>query len=308
MFLMNTLFMAKMDEAEIDRIWKNTRKYRTSNSEVAVLFDLGEGLKESGYKYSDQLEDEQWNSSFVMVNRNTAGQALEILCDNAYGRRGTSSVMLKNYKKSDPAFSMRLNGEEYNDGKLGFHPSSVLESQDLVGNPELMVLLVGELSPRSYFSGEIKTDSKNKEIVVEYYKYYIDDKERGIDRFKKRDLTESEALASAANIASTVSMLSSLENRAKDSSDMSLIYFDWERNIGGKLGLGFENPYLTISGKPLYEIGAINQNIMKRREVEKRFSHVNNSRAVQQIGKAIENYEKNIDSGKGPYFPMFKVL
>lgn len=52
----------------------------------------------------------------------------------------------------------------------------------------------------------------------------------------------------------------------------------------------------------------INRNLMKMRDAEKRFGLVRNSRAVQQIGKAIKDYEANISSGKGAYFSMFRIL
>ncbi len=278
----------KLNEAEIERIWNNTKRWEIANSEVAVLFDLAEGLKKSGYKPSWQIRDEQRDASFLLLDKNSVKQALDIIC----------------YYQS---FILRFNGEEYRDGKLGLHPSSVLSSRDLRSNPELLVLLIGEVEPSFYQKRNIKTDFENKEIIVEHYFHYIDEKETGMKKFKKRDFSKSDAFDSAVDFASAVSSLSSPEERNKHSGDMSLVYFDWERNIGGKLGLEFENPYLTVDGKPLYEIGAINQNLMKKREVQKRFGLVRSSMAVQQIGETILAYEKNISSEKGAYFPIFTM-
>lgn len=127
-------------------------------------------------------------------------------------------------------------------------------------------------------------------------------------KFKERDLSKSEALDSAADFASAVASLSSLEKRL-EVSDVKDKWFDFERNIGGKLGLEFENPYLKVDGKPLYEAGAINHNLMKKREAERNLARVKgNQKAKEQVETAIKNYEANAASGKGAYFPTFKIL
>ncbi len=301
-----------LSEAEIDEIWGNTKRRNTAtNSEVAVLFDLAEGLKKSGYKYNSQTAEEQRRTSFVIVDRSSVGQTLELLCSGKMiNCLGTGCSMLGNYLENDRAFGIRLNGDEYRGGNLGLHPSSVLNSQDFVSNPELLVLLVGELSPESYFSGNIKTDSKNKEIIVESYCRYIDDNEtEPMNRFKERNLSETEAFNLAVKSASAVSSLSSLEKRSKYSNDLPMIYFEFERSIGGNMGLNFENPYLTIDEKPLYKIGTINQNLIKKRVAQENLARVgSNQKAQRQIEQAIRTYDQNLALGKGAYFPMFTML
>ena len=56
----------------------------------------------------------------------------------------------------------RLIEEEYQDRKLGLHPSSILTSQDLNANPELLVLLLGEVDPFFYYHGNIIINSEEK--------------------------------------------------------------------------------------------------------------------------------------------------
>lgn len=155
---MNKRCIPELKENEINRVWSNTKTWKTADSEVATLFDLAEGLKKSGYEPSWQIKEEQRKASFVLLDRSSVKQALGIIC-------GYSS------------FSLRLHEEKYRDGKLGLHPSSILASQDLSINPDLLVLLLGEVAPSIYYAGDIKADSENKELIVKNYCDYIDKKE-----------------------------------------------------------------------------------------------------------------------------------
>ncbi len=294
MVVMNKRYVPKLSVKETDRIWDNTKRWKTADSEVAVLYDFTSALLKCGYRpnsHESQGGGVRYDDSLVILEKSGVEQAFDNLCNT-------------------PA---RFDNNQYRDGKLGLHPSSILSSRDLMSNPELMVLLLGEIYPRDYlFKKGIKTDSENKEIIIENYRFVSEDRCEGDNcpfrKLAKYDLSRKEALDSAAKLAASVSALSSLEKRLEVSDVDNKYSFEFERNIGGKLELGFENPYLTVGGKPLYETGAINQNLMKKREAEKRLASLDNPKAKQQVETAIANYEANIESEKGAYFPMFKIL
>ncbi|MBU3957919.1 MAG: hypothetical protein KKB25_02505, partial [Nanoarchaeota archaeon] len=241
----------ELNEKELDRIWRNTRKtWKTADcSEVATFFEFVDGITKSGYN-PNLYEGILVNYTLPIIKKSEAKQIFD-------------------------AFINKIRCSLPDD--LSYHyPSNLLTSQDLHSNPELLALFLGELSPFEYVGGKIETDSENREIMVKGYRY--DNKSGQCYNF-----TQKEALKKAAEISSKVS------------------------TIKGNFSFDFENPYLLVGGKPLYETGAINENLMKKREAEKRLELVKNSpKARQGVETALANYEANIASEKGAYFPMFK--
>jgi len=274
---------------EIDRVWENTRTYRTADSEVALLTDFCDGLKKSGYLYSKAQEGgEQRSLEFVIFKKEDATRVLEVLCK--YPHFAVGSMDSIPYEEGVPAFTMRFYDGNYKDGQMGYHPSSVLTSEDLVANSELLYLLLREAEGFDSRRAYIISDSKNKEFTIEGYSGDI----LSTQRF---GFSQEEALELAKEYANLVSWLN-LPDKRRELRYMRTVDFEHERTMGGKLGIEFDDPYLTVEGKRLFEVGAMSRGPTEVRNLEGR------------LPKDIIDYFYlgKLESGEELYFPLFKTL
>jgi hypothetical protein len=283
-------FKYEATEEEIERVWSNTRTFKTAESEVVVLYDLFNGLKESGYAYSkSQATSEQLGVPFLIIDKTFVKETLEEICGEHNLVLGTG-CQVPNYEENR-VFNMRISDSSYEGGKLGLHPSSVLTSQDLLKNHELMILLLGELSNCAYYSRNLKFDSPN--VMFTYH------------NMSAEEATERAKMWAVA----LLSLCSPLFEERSRVSDVYITYFSHERNLGGKINLTFNSPTLFVNGIALYEIGIFNRSERMLKELEDKFASLKgNLKAQQQLMAGIEHYRRIINSGKSEYSPLFKIL
>ncbi len=269
-------------DKELNFIWENTRIYKTEDSEIAALCDLYDGLEKSGYEIEKfQKWDNLINTYFVVFDRYQLEDILGTLEKH------------NNLNYDEKWFDTTLDDVEYKNKSLRIHPSSRLTVNDLQANPMLLALLIGELSNYGYYINSIKFDEEFKEIYVSRY-------------YSKESPTHANACAHI--ISEALVKLSDLNTRSQY-TDTNCIYFESERNLGGKLGFSYEPPVLKIGGKPLYETGNIPYALLRLRDMEKRLTEIEgNPKAEKGIKKGINQRRKNLENQEGAYFPCFRVL
>lgn len=298
---------------ELNKIWKNTVRYNTATSKITTLSDLYNGLEKSGYFQDPYQKQEHLHlcTEFVIFEKEKLKEVLETL------------EIHKKFNFKNRQFSSRLNGIEYKDKKLGVHPSSILNAEDLYTNPMLLTLLIGELHQNDYFDGNIIYDENNREIILRNFNkntiYTEDDIETFIKNYKiesdlqnnsKKDLNASEANEISQKIAHYITLLSSLEKRNKMNYIEDTAIFEKELELGGNLKLSLKDNKLYVDKTPIYEISQIPKALIDLRIHQNTLKNYHGTDENVKIGIniGIEKQKKKIIANEGIHYPMFKII
>src|SRR3989338_1290036 len=143
----------RLTEDRSEEVWQNTRRFDTATSEVATLYDLLQGLKRSGIpNLGDFLYE---GPQYTVIQRERLGYALDKIVVNWRGKLAARADF--------------GDGKDYDGGSLGYIPSVLLSSEDLIHNPELLELLIGELYPPQVYYRNLATMDRNfKELILFY--------------------------------------------------------------------------------------------------------------------------------------------
>ncbi len=277
----------KLDTEDSDKLWQNTRRYRTKDSEITTLWEALTGLKESGYELRGNFLFE--GPHHLLIKYEDYGKALE-------------RIIYEGEKTAKVDFSY----DDYKNGNIGLHASSILTDEDLLANPKLMTLLIGELFDYMYFCDNIIT-TPEKEIIW----YYTSDKRKRNILRTIPDLTYKEASEIANETATIISEISSEEYRLNEYDILSDGRFEHEQKISGHLDIEFKDDLLWISKKPLYKVTTIEDSTLILRENEKKYEDLKgNPYAQKNIMKGIEHRKSllKLKEKQGRYFPALKIL
>ncbi len=132
---------------EVQRILSNTRTYKTTTKEIVALHDLFYGLMASDYTYSPYHSSEKENVPHMVMETKDAKKALDEICGVSNLVLGSCCTIGEIF--NDMVFNMRISHASYDGGKLGYNPSSLLTSQDLLDNPSTFSLILAQLT-RNY--------------------------------------------------------------------------------------------------------------------------------------------------------------
>ena len=144
----------RLPEDRAKEVWQNTRRFDTATSEVATLYDLLQGLERSGIPNLRNFLYE--GPQYTVIQRERLGYALDKIVVNWRGKLAARADF-GDYK-------------DYEGGILGYRPSVSLSSEDLLHNPELLELLIGELYPPQVYYRDLVTMDRNFRELVLFYK------------------------------------------------------------------------------------------------------------------------------------------
>ncbi len=270
---------AKISDSEQERVWKNTERFRTADSEVATIYELLRGLHRSGYP--------NWGCYFcegpqyTIIQKESLPAALD-------------EIIIEMPVKNGVPFLMSLadfgDYSAYENGKLGYYPSVLLTSNDIHANPESLSLIIGELMDCVvYYDGYVTIDRKNREIIP----FYKKQTSKNIFNLNKKEASEwSEELARK--------MCSRIE-KMKNSEG----YHSYGRR--STIDMDFREGNIHISGIPLFEAGTIGYSELRIRDLNKRLKVAPNEKARIRIENAISGHLGNLKEGGGDYFPCYII-
>ena len=270
----------KISDSEQERVWSNTERFRTADSEVATIYALLRGLSRSGYPNLGCYLYE--GPQYTVIKKEALPVALDEIIVEVPDNKGN------NILASEADFGDYC---PYHDGKLGYSPSVLLTSDDIHTNPELLSLLIGETMPcLTYYEGYVTIDKENLEIIP-YYKKVTD---KNIFNFNKGESHEwSEKM--------TRKMCSGIEKMKNTEG-----YHSYGKR--STIDMDFREGNIRISGIPLFDVVTMGYSELRIRDLNKRLKVAPNEKARVGIKKAIFRHLENLKGGSGEYFPCYKIL
>lgn len=266
-----------LPEDRAEKIWQNTRRFETATSELATLYDLLQGLEISGIPNFGNFLYE--GPQHTVIQREKLGGALDRIVVNWDGKLAARADF--------------GDGRDYEGGSLGYTPSVLLSSEDLIHNPELLELLIGELfPPMVYYDGLVTKDRNYRELVL----FYRDAATR------QRQVGYQDAMNESKRIAYRV-----VEETMKK-SDSDGKFRRWNKQ-GGDINMGIVEDTIVVDGISLYHIGVLGLSEIKIRRLQERLRQIgDNHKAVEEIQGAMEVHMDGLRKKEGAYFPRYKIL
>jgi hypothetical protein len=304
--------MDQINNDEIGRVFGNCITYKSASSEFVALDDLFDGLKLSGYRFSkEQDSSERMSLPFLIIEKSNVRTALEEICGEEKTNLGTMCSISGNIA-DNKVFNMRFFDSQYHEGKLGYHPSRILSSEDIIANPALMIFLLGEMSPFSFYAGRIGPidDSSIKITGICSSSYKM--AELNPNSGKPTIILDQDAKSIAEKQA--INILSDLPDICLDApqhrfSYLSTTLFRHEWSMKSRLSLSFDDLVLSVDNVPLYRTEIVNYTEQKLEKLRRNLGlFLGGPKKRKQMLDGIAQYEDKLASGKSEYYSVIRLI